>query len=73
MRAEACTWRLISFTEDDSSSVADATDCLLGVVLVGGIHFYGESAVAAYPLAADKARAVSVISGPKSETVCADR
>src|ERR1700742_4601506 len=32
---------------------------LLGVILVGGIHFYGESAVAAYRLAADKARAVS--------------
>jgi methyl-accepting chemotaxis protein len=32
---------------------------LLGVLLVGGIHFYGESAVAAYRLAADNARAIS--------------
>ena len=29
MRADSCTWRLISVTEDDSSSVADATDCTL--------------------------------------------
>ncbi len=29
MRADSCTWRLISFTEDDSSSVAEATDCTL--------------------------------------------
>src|SRR5207237_858567 len=27
IRADSCTWRLISLTEDDSSSVADATDC----------------------------------------------
>ena len=32
---------------------------LLGVLLVGGIHFYGESAVAIYRLAAEKARAIS--------------
>ena len=31
MRADSCTWRLISLTEDDSSSVADATDCTLVV------------------------------------------
>ncbi|MEY9470169.1 hypothetical protein ABH992_002568 [Bradyrhizobium yuanmingense] len=29
MRAEACTWRLISLTEAVSSSAADATDCTL--------------------------------------------
>jgi len=29
MRADSCTWRLISFTEEDISSVADATDCTL--------------------------------------------
>ena len=29
IRADSCTWRLISLTEDDSSSVADATDCTL--------------------------------------------
>ena len=32
---------------------------LLGVLLVGGIHFYGESAVATYRLAAGNARAIS--------------
>jgi methyl-accepting chemotaxis protein len=32
---------------------------LLGVVLVGGIHFYGEGAVETYRLAANKARAIS--------------
>jgi methyl-accepting chemotaxis protein len=32
---------------------------LLGVILVGGIHFYGEGAVATYRMAADKARAIS--------------
>ncbi len=32
---------------------------LLGVILVGGIHFYGESAVATYRQAADNARAIS--------------
>src|SRR5690349_16526157 len=32
---------------------------LLGVILVGGIHFYGESAVATYRLAAAEARAIS--------------
>jgi methyl-accepting chemotaxis protein len=36
---------------------------LLGVLLVGGIHFYGENAVAAYRLAADKARAISELNG----------
>jgi len=36
---------------------------LLGVVLVGGIHFYGESVVATYRLAADKARAISELNG----------
>ena len=29
MRAEACTCRLISVTEEDNSSVAEATDCTL--------------------------------------------
>jgi hypothetical protein len=29
IRADSCTWRLISLTEDDSSSVAEATDCTL--------------------------------------------
>src|SRR3954468_13994093 len=29
MRAESCTWRLISLTEDDSSSVAEATELTL--------------------------------------------
>jgi hypothetical protein len=29
MRAESCTWRLISVTDDVSSSVADATDWTL--------------------------------------------
>ena len=31
IRADSCTWRLISVTEDESSSVADATDCTLVV------------------------------------------
>ena len=29
IRADSCTWRLISLTEEDSSSVAEATDCTL--------------------------------------------
>ena len=29
MRADSCTWRPISLTDDDISSVADATDCTL--------------------------------------------
>jgi len=29
IRADSCTCRLISVTEDDSSSVAEATDCTL--------------------------------------------
>ena len=29
IRADSWTWRLISLTDDDSSSVADATDCTL--------------------------------------------
>ena len=29
IRADSCTWRLISLTDDDISSVADATDCTL--------------------------------------------
>src|SRR5262245_31764714 len=29
MRADSCTWRPISLTEDDNSSVADATDWTL--------------------------------------------
>src|SRR6201995_293760 len=36
---------------------------LLGVIFVGGIHFYGENAVAAYRLAADRARAISELNG----------
>ena len=36
---------------------------LLGVILVGGIHFYGEIAVAAYRLAANRARAISELNG----------
>ena len=29
IRADSCTWRLISLTDEDSSSVAEATDCTL--------------------------------------------
>src|SRR5262249_32020072 len=32
---------------------------LLGVVLVGGIHFYGESTLETYRLAAERARTIS--------------
>src|ERR1700753_569686 len=36
---------------------------LLGVVLIGGMHFYGESAVATYRIAGEEARAVSQLNG----------
>ena len=66
IRADSCTWRLISLTDDDSSSVADATDCTL-------VEASSEAAATAVVSSCDRsAVAVSVVADASSSVEAED-